>query len=83
LSLRPALARATNPDKQHLTGVGKSDSAFDFRLEQGSIEAEPEKSLIDFPALTLRLLSLVSRDYARRPLRFGVSRRAIFTLSTG
>jgi hypothetical protein len=30
--------------------------------------------------LTLRLLSLDSRDYARRPLRFGVSGRAIFTL---
>jgi hypothetical protein len=34
----------------------------------------------DFPALTLPLLS---RDYARRQLRFGVSGRAIFTLLTG
>jgi hypothetical protein len=37
----------------------------------------------DFPPLTLRLLSVVSRLHARRPLRFGVSGRAIFTLLAG
>jgi hypothetical protein len=33
--------------------------------------------------VTSRLDSLVSRDNAKRPLRFGVSGRAIFTLLAG
>ncbi|MGC2093438.1 MAG: hypothetical protein WA648_09925, partial [Methylocella sp.] len=37
----------------------------------------------DLPALPLRLVSIVSKYYARRPLGFGVSGRALFTLLAG